>query len=73
MRWHPTLSLGRLASLVGLVFRGAVFQLSDRETDVSWANRTVDGFSGPAMRRPAQTYPWYVRVLHSADNSLTEI
>ena len=37
-----------------------------RGTDVSWANRTVDVPSGPAMHRPAPTRPWYVRVLDSA-------
>ena len=37
-----------------------------RGTDVPWASRAVDIFSGPAMRRPAPTRPWYVRVLDSA-------
>ena len=37
-----------------------------RGSDVSWANRTVNVPSGPAMRRPAPTRPWYVRVLDSA-------
>ena len=41
-----------------------------RGSNVSWANRTVDVPSGPAMRRPAPTRPWYVRVLDSASKPL---
>ena len=40
-----------------------------RGTDMSRASRTVDVLSGPAMRRPAPTRPWYVRVLDSAGSS----